>query len=280
MFIGGLLAAPLFILTLFGLVRFFSPESTGNSDAKKTQTLGYTGWEAVSVVLFIFFAAQFLGYWVASRIAALQHTSSDWLQRSAAGQFLLILLIEALTLGMLFWFLRRRHTTWSALGIKGRPRITDVGYVLIGYLIYIAAYLILVSLIKAIIPSLDVNQAQEIGFDQARGMQLVLVFISLVVLPPITEEILMRGFVFTGLKRAIPQYWAILVTSLLFAAAHLQFGSDAPLLWVAAIDTFVLSLILIQLRERTGGRLWASMGLHALKNGIAFVGLFVLHLSR
>jgi membrane protease YdiL (CAAX protease family) len=30
------------------------------------------------------------------------------------------------------------------------------------------------------------------------------------------------------------------------------------------------------LREKTGG-LWSSMTLHAIKNGIAFVALFVLH---
>jgi membrane protease YdiL (CAAX protease family) len=48
------------------------------------------------------------------------------------------------------------------------------------------------------------------------------------------------------------------------------------LLYIAAIDTFTLSLILVYLREKTGG-LWSSMGLHAIKNGIAFVSLFIVH---
>jgi membrane protease YdiL (CAAX protease family) len=65
---------------------------------------------------------------------------------------------------------------------------------------------------------------------------------------------------------------------LLFAAAHLQWGSGAPLLWVAAIDTFVLSMVLSTLREKTGS-LWSAIGLHAIKNGVAFTLLFVLRLG-
>jgi membrane protease YdiL (CAAX protease family) len=61
----------------------------------------------------------------------------------------------------------------------------------------------------------------------------------------------------------------------LFAVAHLQFGSGAPLLWIAAIDTFVLSLFLIYLKDKTDS-LWAPILLHMLKNFIAFMALFVL----
>jgi membrane protease YdiL (CAAX protease family) len=59
----------------------------------------------------------------------------------------------------------------------------------------------------------------------------------------------------------------------LFGVAHLQFGSGAPLLWVAALDTFTLSIVLCYLREKTGS-VWAGVFLHAIKNAIAFVALF------
>ena len=101
----------------------------------------------------------------------------------------------------------------------------------------------------------------------------MLVFISLVLLPPVVEEIVARGFLYTGLRSKLPKIVAALITSALFAAAHLQWGSGAPLLWVAALDTFTLSLVLVYLREKTGG-LAASMGVHMLKNGLAFVVLF------
>ena len=49
----------------------------------------------------------------------------------------------------------------------------------------------------------------------------------------------------------------------LFAVAHLPEGGAAGPLYIAALDTFVLSLVLIYLREKTGS-LWASITLHAV----------------
>ncbi len=87
---------------------------------------------------------------------------------------------------------------------------------------------------------------------------------------------MVRGFLYGSLKKQWPKIYAVLCTSALFAIAHLQFGSGAPLLWVAAIDTFILSLVLIYLRDKTGS-LAASIMLHMLKNSLAFVALFLLH---
>jgi membrane protease YdiL (CAAX protease family) len=104
------------------------------------------------------------------------------------------------------------------------------------------------------------------------------VFISLVVLPTIVEEILVRGFLYGGLRNKLRPVGAGLIASLIFAAAHLQFGSGEPLLWVAAIDTFILSLFLIRLRETTGN-LWSGMTVHFMKNGLAFTALFIIGVS-
>ena len=105
-------------------------------------------------------------------------------------------------------------------------------------------------------------------------------FISLVVLPPIVEEILVRGFLYTSLRKYLPRIWAVIIASALFAAAHLPEGnSGAGLLWVAAVDTFILSAVLIYLREKTD-KLWASMMVHGMKNGIAFLSLFVFRVVK
>lgn len=88
---------------------------------------------------------------------------------------------------------------------------------------------------------------------------------------------MVRGFLYSSLKKAMRLIPAALLTSALFAAAHLPEGGAAGPLYVAALDTFVLSLILIYLREKTGS-LWASITLHAFKNGVAFMALFVFHL--
>jgi membrane protease YdiL (CAAX protease family) len=87
---------------------------------------------------------------------------------------------------------------------------------------------------------------------------------------------MVRGFLYSTLKKALPTAGAVILTSLLFAGAHLPEGGAAGPLYIAALDTFVLSLILIYLREKTGS-LWASITLHACKNGVAFLALFVFH---
>jgi membrane protease YdiL (CAAX protease family) len=129
------------------------------------------------------------------------------------------------------------------------------------------------------IPSFNVNEQQQIGFSNVHGgLPLLMTFVSLVILPPLAEEIMVRGFLYSTLKKAMPALAAVILTSALFASAHLPEGGDAGPLYIAALDTFVLSLVLIYLREKTGS-LWASITLHAAKNGIAFVALFALHVK-
>ena len=140
-------------------------------------------------------------------------------------------------------------------------------------------YTVLLSLATHIFPTINVNQKQQLGFQNSSGsLDLFLTFVSLVVLPPLVEETVFRGFIFTGLRSSLKWWWAAFITSLIFATAHLEFGSGQPLLWSAAIDTFTLSLVLCYLRQKTDS-LWPGILLHALKNCIAFVALFILHAS-
>jgi membrane protease YdiL (CAAX protease family) len=55
----------------------------------------------------------------------------------------------------------------------------------------------------------------------------------------------------------------------MFGLAHLQLGSGTAVVWAAGIDTFLLSLVLVYLREKSGV-LYAGMLVHALNNLIAF----------
>lgn len=201
-------------------------------------------------------------------------TTEEWLSNSAGAQFMYVLITEALTLVVLwlFWRAYKRGAVREALGLARLPRWKDIGHALVGVIIYFALYMVFFGVINALIP-VDTSQEQAVGFDHARGGALVMAFVSLVILPPIVEEITFRGFLLSGLKRRFGVIPAAVLTSLLFAAPHLLTGEDS-LLWVAAIDTFSLSLVLCYLREKTGS-LYAPIVVHALKNSIAFLALFV-----
>jgi uncharacterized protein len=247
--------------------------------AAKSEPVSWNPWGGVAFTLIVFYAAQLvagillylyplLRHWPASR-------TSDWFNTVAA-QFVFIVMAETLTIGAIYWFLRRRKLGLSAIGLK-KPRWIDAGYALAAVIPYYILYILTVGVASSLDKGLNVNQQQQLGFNNVQGgPALVMTFISLVVLPPLAEEIMVRGFLYSSLKKAMRMRYAVILTSALFAAAHLPEGGSAGPLYIAALDTFVLSLVLIYLREKTGS-LWASIGLHAIKNGIAFVALFVLH---
>jgi membrane protease YdiL (CAAX protease family) len=236
---------------------------------------------AVAFVIVTYFLSQIIASLVVAIWPAAHHWSGahtdEWLKDSIYAQFFYVLLAEALVLLAVYLFLKLYRCDWRAIGFR-RPKWSDFGWGLAFAPLYYLTYLVILGVASALVPSLNIDQSQELGFNPIGTFELVLTFISLVILPPLVEELLMRGYLYTSLKKHLTKVWAALITSVIFAAAHLQFGSGAPLLWVAAIDTFVLSLFLVSLRERTGS-LWASMTLHATKNLVAFLSLFILHLS-
>ena len=83
---------------------------------------------------------------------------------------------------------------------------------------------------------------------------LVAVFVA-----PFCEEIFFRGFIFMGLRRAMPVGIAIVASSFLFAIAHADLGSFAVL--------FIIGIVLAFIRWRTRS-LWPGIFLHMLNNGI------------
>ena len=237
-------------------------------------------WLAVIFVILIYYASQVVGSLVALIYPMLRHwdsvQASAWLQGSVIAQFVFIVSAEAFTVGAIYLYLRKYRARFSSIGLL-RPRWRDLAHGLLAVPVYYLIYLLTVGLVSHFVPGLNVNQAQDIGFTNVHGVApLILTFISLVILPPLTEEILVRGFLYSSLKKGMPSLAAVLITSAIFASAHLPEGGAAGPLYIAALDTFVLSLVLIYLREKTGS-LWASITLHAVKNGVAFVALFLLH---
>ncbi len=238
-------------------------------------------WFSLLAVLLVYFLGQavagLLVYVVPFARGWSESRATFWINNSVSAQFFYFFLATGLSLSAIYGYLRFFKISLPTIGLR-RPRWNDLWYGLAAVPFYYVLYLISVGLIGHFIPSLNVNQKQQLGFDNVHGaVQMILTFASLVVLPPILEEIMIRGLLYSSLKKAMPMVAAVVVTSAIFASAHLPEGGATGPLYIAAIDTFILSLFLIYLREKTSG-LWASMTLHAVKNGIAFAALFVLHM--
>lgn len=232
----------------------------------------------VGNTIVIFFIAQFIAGVMLVCVRLLmgwnEASFKDWFGSSALPQFMFVIIADLFIFLGVRMFLHKKGQTLKDIGLA-KPRWNDASRAILGYGVYLLMFILITIISKKLIPSLNLEQEQQLGFEANKGFfNLLLAGISLVILPPIVEEILCRGYLYTGLRHRYNVVTSAIVTSLVFALAHLQFGGNAPLLWVAAIDTFVLSLVLVYLREKTG-RLSASMLLHGLKNLIAFCLLFV-----
>lgn len=230
-------------------------------------------------VVFLYFFSQAVAALALGFYAGLQHWNSaqinHWVNSSIAVQFVFSLIADGVLVIGVAAALRMLKWRWSTIGLT-KPLLWHIFLGVIAVVPYYFIYIVVLGIVSVLIPSFNPAQKQDIGFESARGtVPLVLTFVSLAVLPPIAEEIAMRGLLYTGLKKWLPKIGAALAVSALFGAAHLAEGGAAGPLWVGALDTFILSMVLISLREITGN-LWSGIVLHAVKNGIAFVSLFLI----
>lgn len=248
-------------------------------DAAARAQVPWGPFGAIVFSLLLYLTAQLLGSLLVMVYPYLRGwdkaTGNEWLDNSVAAQFWFVLSAEAITFGAIWQFIRMKGARLRTIGWRWL-RWRDLLYTLGGFVAYFVAYMILIAVVKQLVPDLNVNQKQQIGFGHVAGSSAMLMtFTSLVILPPLVEETMFRGFVFTGLRSKLKPVGAALLTSVLFASLHLQFGSGKPLLWVAALDTFTLSMVACYLRHKTDS-LWPGIFLHMLKNGIAFVSLFIM----
>lgn len=165
------------------------------------------------------------------------------------------------------WLIKKYRTTRQDIGLTRLPIWLDIGLAPVGFIVYLICSVAIVSIAIALVPSIDLNQVQDTGFaNLTHRYEYILALITLVIIAPVFEEILFRGYFYGKLRRFVPVWVAILIVSIVFAAIHGQ--------WNVALDVFALSVVLCGLREMTGS-IWAGILLHMAKNGFAFYFLFI-----
>jgi membrane protease YdiL (CAAX protease family) len=158
---------------------------------------------------------------------------------------------------------------WFAVK-KGRGVVADLGLkmklidVPVGLAIGVASQLLIVPalywLLFKVIGEQDVSAAARELTDRATDpLSVVLVFIVVAVGAPLAEEIYFRGFAQRIFGRSLQPAWAILLSSLFFAATHFQ------ILQFPALLVFGLILGTLAWRAgRLGPAIWAHVGFNAV----------------
>ncbi len=177
------------------------------------------------------------------------------------------LLMAAGGIGVLWWSIRTfRPIPEGMFRIKlsGRGLLWGIG----GYLVALPLML-MVSLLNQQIwqGQGGSNPLLQTVLEEQDPVALVVFFLTAAVAAPLFEEFLFRGFLLPSLTKYLPVGGAILVSSFIFAAAHLSVSEILPLTVLGMI------LGLVYTRSRN---LLSPMVLHSAWNSVTMLGLFIL----
>ena len=170
---------------------------------------------------------------------------------------------------MVLIFVAKRVQTRDELGLAGMPTWTDIGLSPIAFVVSLLFGAALAWIFGAIFPWFQATEVQQIGGLTPYMPQLdkYVSAIAIVILVPIAEEIIFRGWFYGKMRERLSIPIAVLITSLLFAMVHDQ--------WNVKVNVFALSVVLCILRELTG-TIYAGILTHMIKNGIAFYMVYVI----
>jgi membrane protease YdiL (CAAX protease family) len=174
-----------------------------------------------------------------------------------------ILLIQQLVLCLpLAIAIISKKTSFNSMGFAKFKPLSDLLLIIKLYGLFIITS-ILVNLItlkfNLVIPGLG----QQPNYpDIFSGLSLTTIFIFVVILAPILEELLFRGLIFNKIYGS--NTTKIIISSVVFAGIHFQFQVFIPLL--------TLGLIIGYLRYKTNS-IFPAIIFHALNNFITFIAI-------
>jgi membrane protease YdiL (CAAX protease family) len=173
------------------------------------------------------------------------------------------------------WLLWRYRTTRQEMGLARLPSWSDIGLAPIGFVLYLLASGLILYVIQQLVPGFNAAEPQEIGFENlSHQYEYLLAFTTLVIVAPVAEEAIFRGYLYGKLRKIAPLWTTVLVVSLLFGMLHMKWDGGVLVGINVGLDVFILSIVMCSLREVTGS-IWAGVLLHMLKNGLAFYLLFI-----
>jgi membrane protease YdiL (CAAX protease family) len=217
--------------------------------------------EAVIIFAISFFAASALSF---SVYLALKATMS-----ATTALFLLIflssVLLYALLLGGTYFSVKVRHrSTITALGLKfdglGAGLANGIG---LGVPLFMGAMLLAyVSTLFFRNPTSTDVLSRSLNKVSSGGVNvglIFLLFVTLVVLAPVCEEIFFRGYLYPALRNRMDKQPAMLLNGMFFAAAHFEI--------IGFLPRFFLGYGLCYIYERRNNLSGPIAG-HALYNGL------------
>ena len=207
----------------------------------------------------VFLAVDILAIILFSRLVPSEVYHANWFSALFS---VLVYVVSLAIIVFIPWRLYGLKTTRDELGLRGLPTWTDILLAPIGYVLVILVLLVL-SLFLPLEKWAEVKQ--ETGFHGMGNMgNYMLAFFCLVILAPIMEEVMFRGWLYGKLRARMTALPAIIIVSAMFGIVHMRLD--------VGIKVFVMSAIMCVSRELTG-TIWSGVLLHMVNNGLAMYAL-------
>lgn len=215
---------------------------------------------------FVFFAAQIVVFLIARMLI----NAVNWSINENVAQTVCMVISYALALGVLILVAKKifsARVTRDSLGLRGLPTWTDILLSPVGYIVSLLGAVAIVYVMQLILPVVNWSETQDVGFNNVvSSMDRIITFVALVILAPLMEELIFRGYLYSRLRGKMSALPAIILVSVLFGVMHGQ--------WNVGIVVGVMSVVLCIAREMTG-TIYAGILMHMIRNGIAFYMLYV-----
>lgn len=181
------------------------------------------------------------------------------------------MIFQFLIMGMVLAFVTWRVKISEWLGLRWRlwPLAIPIAIVTLFAMWFLMGGLALAGWNKWLEESLGIESMQEAVkvFQEVKDpLVIALMAVTAVIVAPLAEEVVFRGYLYPAAKRFCGPAGAIVFSSLVFAAAHGHV--------VALLPLFILAVVLCLIYEFTGS-IWSCMAVHFLFNA-ATVGIQLL----
>jgi len=174
------------------------------------------------------------------------------------------LLQSLLLLGFILYLKRKHKWSWRDLGLRKFVFLDAVGLIFMAFVAYFAISLLLTLLLQKYgltVPGLAPQSSYLLLFGKDYWGIASLVVTALII-APLIEEILFRGYLLENLKASWGAKSALFVAAAFFALFHFQLGSFFFL--------YLLGIILGWIYIRSNS-VWPCVIFHIVNNGLALL---------
>ena len=237
----------------------------------KPHNISWNAWDVAKVViLFMFF-----GYCIiviesllAAPFPILKNNNFRMILNTSILDLLCAVFILQLTVG-------QYKEKLISLGISFKNFFRNIFYGIVGYMAIIpilAGLLIITAIVIKLINYVPEREpVVELFLKEKDSAFLIYTSIFTSMLGPVIEEVFFRGFMYNAFKKYIGIFWAVLLTSALFAGLHTNIVGFLPIM--------TLGILLAYLYEKTG-TLVSSITVHTIHNLSMVLFVFLIRQIR